>query len=479
MILTGPAMTAGRDNHMTMGKRVEKDSLGPVQVPEEAYFGASTQRAVDNFPVSGLRLPGVFLNALALIKQSACRVNADLGLLDESVAVAIETVCREIIDGKLSDQFPVDVFQTGSGTSTNMNMNEVIASRANELLTGKKGGGSPVHPNDHVNLGQSSNDVIPTALHISAVMAIKDGLVPALEQLSTALREKAGAFADISKIGRTHLQDAVPIKLGNEFEGYTHQVQKGVARATNAMAEMAELPLGGTAVGNGINTHPEFAQKVIERLAEHTGFPFREARNHFEAQGARDAAVAASGLLKTIAVSLVKIANDIRWLGSGPRSGLGEISLPAVQPGSSIMPGKVNPVIPEAVIQAATQVMGNDTVVMLAGQGGHFELNAMMPVMIYNLHQSITLLTGAADIFTQRCIRGIQADTEKCLGTIENSLALATYLVPDLGYDKSAEIAHRAHAEGKTIEAVVREEGTLPADRIDALFSQFRNNPGA
>ncbi|MCP3954516.1 MAG: class II fumarate hydratase [Desulfobacterales bacterium] len=458
-----------------MEKRTETDSLGPVEVPKEAYFGASTQRAVDNFPVSGLQLPASFLETLALIKQMAARVNRELGLLDESAAGAIETACGEIIDGKLADQFPVDVFQTGSGTSTNMNMNEVIASRANEILTGKKGGRSPVHPNDHVNLGQSSNDVIPTALHVSGVVAVKDHLVPVLEQLAMALWEKSLAFEDIPKIGRTHLQDAVPIKLGDEFAGYTYQVQKGVARATNITHELTELPLGGTAVGNGLNTHPEFAQKVIAHLAEHTGFPFREARSHFEAQGARDAAVAASGLLKTIAVSLAKIANDIRWLGSGPGSGLGEIRLPAIQPGSSIMPGKVNPVIPEAVIQAAVQVIGNDTVVTLAGKGGHFELNAMLPVMIHNLHQSIRLLTGAADIFTQRCIRGIEADTEKCFGTIVNSLALATYLVPDLGYDKSAEIAHRAHAEGKTVEAVVREEGALPEDRIKALFDQFRS----
>ena len=456
-----------------MGKRTEKDSLGPVEVPQAAYFGASTQRAVDNFPVSGLQLPASFLKTLALIKLMAARVNRDLGLLDEPAAGAIETVCGEIMEGQLADQFPVDVFQTGSGTSTNMNMNEVIASRANEILTGKKGGRSPVHPNDHVNLGQSSNDVIPTTLHVSAVVAVKDDLVPVLEQLAMALREKSLAFEDISKIGRTHLQDAVPIKLGDEFAGYTHQVQKSVARATHITHELAELPLGGTAVGNGLNTHPEFARKVIAHLAEHTGFPFKEARNHFEAQGARDAAVAASGLLKTIGVSLSKIANDIRWLGSGPRSGLGEIRLPAVQPGSSIMPGKVNPVIPEAVIQAAAQVMGNDTVVTLAGKGGHFELNAMQPVLIYNLLQSIRLLTGAADIFTQRCIRGIEADSEKCLGTIANSLALATYLVPDLGYDKSAEIAHRAYAEGKTIEVVLREEGLLSPERIDVLFGQF------
>ncbi len=458
-----------------MEKRTETDSLGPVEVPQEAYFGASTQRAVDNFPVSGLQLPAPFLKTLALIKQMAARVNRDLRLLDESVAETIETVCEEIMDGQLADQFPVDVFQTGSGTSTNMNMNEVIASRANEILTGKKGGRSPVHPNDHVNLGQSSNDVIPTALHVSAVVDVKDKLVPVLEQLAMALWEKSLGFEDISKIGRTHLQDAVPIKLGDEFSGYTYQVQKSVARATNITHELTELPLGGTAVGNGLNAHPEFAQRVIAYLAEHTGFPFREAQSHFEAQGARDAAVAASGLLKTIAVSLKKIANDIRWLASGPRSGLGEIRLPAVQPGSSIMPGKVNPVIPEAVIQAAAQVIGNDTVVTLAGQGGHFELNAMLPVMIHNLHQSIRLLTGAADIFTRHCIRGIEADIEKCLGTIENSLALATYLVPDLGYDKSAEIAHRAHTEGKTVEAVVREEGALPEDRIEALFGQFRS----
>lgn len=457
-----------------MEKRTEKDSLGTIEVPPDAYYGASTQRAVENFPVSGLQLPAVFLKNLALIKQLAARVNFDLGLLDESAAGAIEAACREVMEGKLADQFPVDVFQTGSGTSTNMNMNEVLASRANEILTGKKGGRSPVHPNDHVNLGQSSNDVIPTTLHVSAVLAVRDNLVPALEQLGIALWEKTQVFADIGKIGRTHLQDAVPITLGNEFEGYTYQVQKSVARATNITHELAELPLGGTAVGSGLNTHPEFAQRVIGALAEQTGFPFSKARSHFEAQGARDAAVAASGLLKTIAVSLAKIANDIRWLGSGPRCGLGEIRLPAVQPGSSIMPGKVNPVIPEAVIQAAAQVMGNDTVVTLAGKGGHFELNAMLPVMIHNLHQSILLLTAAADIFTNRCIRGIEADRKKCFGTIENSLALATYLVPDLGYDKSAEIAHRAYAENKTVEAVVREEGALSEDKIAALFAQFQ-----
>jgi len=457
-----------------MEHRVEKDSLGEVQVPESAYYGASTQRAVENFPVSGMQMPPAFLKTLALIKQMAAWVNRDLGLLDEAVATAIDTVCQEIQDGKLADQFPVDVFQTGSGTSTNMNMNEVIASRANELVTGKRGGREPVHPNDHVNLGQSSNDVIPTALHVSTVVAVKDSLVPGLEQLAMALWEKALAFENIGKIGRTHLQDAVPIKLGDEFAGYTYQVQKGVTRATNVTHELAELPLGGTAVGNGLNTHPEFAEKVIALIAQHTGFQFRKAQNHFEAQGARDAAVAAGGLLKTVAVSLTKVANDIRWLGSGPRSGLGEIRLPAVQPGSSIMPGKVNPVIPEAVIQAAAQVIGNDAVITLAGKGGHFELNAMQPIIIHNLHQSIQLLTNAADIFTQRCIRGIEADQEKCLGTIENSLALATYLVPDLGYDKSAEIAHRAYAEGKTVEAVVREKGVLPAERVDAIFSQFR-----
>jgi fumarate hydratase, class II len=456
-----------------MEKRLEKDSLGTVKVPENAYYGASTQRAVENFPVSGLQLPRPFLKTLALIKQMAARANRELGLLDDSTAGAIDTACREIRDGKLADQFPVDVFQTGSGTSTNMNMNEVIASRANEILTGKKGGRSPVHPNDHVNLGQSSNDVIPTALHVSAVVAIKDGLVPKLEKLAMALWEKSLAFEDIAKIGRTHLQDAVPITLGDEFAGYAYQVQKSVARATNITHELAELPLGGTAVGNGLNAHPEFAPKVIAYLSEQTEFGFREAQNHFEAQGARDAAVAAGGLLKTIAVSLAKIANDIRWLGSGPRSGLGEIRLPALQPGSSIMPGKVNPVIPEAVIQAAVQVIGNDAAITLAGKGGHFELNAMMPVMVHNLHQSIRLLTGAADIFAQRCIHGIEADREKCLGTIANSLALATYLVPDLGYDRSAEIAHRAYAEGKTIEAVLREEGALSPERIDALFGQF------
>ncbi|MFH2219949.1 MAG: class II fumarate hydratase [Pseudomonadota bacterium] len=453
-----------------MKYRKEKDAFGEIDVPEDVYFGASTQRAVENFPISGLVFPLSFMYSLALIKRCAALANCELGLLDDRRSNAIVQAASEIIDGKFNDQFVVDVFQTGSGTSTNMNMNEVIASRANEIITGTRGGKTPVHPNDHVNLGQSSNDVIPSAIHISALTLIKTRLVPALIDLHKRLMERAKAFQDVEKIGRTHLQDAVPVSLGQEFSGYARQIELGVKRIESVENSLAELALGGTAVGTGLNTHPDFAKNVIARLSEYSKLAFKKAENHFEAQGARDAAVETSGALKTVAVSLVKISNDIRWLASGPRCGIGEISIPSLQPGSSIMPGKVNPVIPEAIIQAAAQVMGNDTTIMLGGQSGNFELNAMMPVIAYNLLQSIHLLASCAEIFAEKCIIGITANPQKCAANIEKSLALATHLVPRVGYDRAASIALKAHETGKTIREIALEENILPEDELNKIL---------
>lgn len=453
-----------------MKYREEKDSMGTVKVPQMAYYGAQTQRAAENFPIGDLRLPPAFIHALAMVKKYAARVNVDLGLLEKKTA---DTICRaaeEVMDGKLDDQFVVGVFQTGSGTSTNMNMNEVLSSRANEIISGKRGGKSPVHPNDHVNLGQSSNDIIPTVIHMAALIAIHKDLLPALTALQKALAEKAQAFSGIRKLGRTHLQDAVPMELGQEFSGYARQVELGIDRLSSVEKRLAELALGGTAVGTGLNAHPEFASRVIQQIANHTRLPFVEARNHFEAQAAQDAAVEASGALKTVAVSLVKIANDIRWLASGPRCGLGEITIPALQPGSSIMPGKVNPVIPESVLQVAAQVMGNDTTIMMGGQAGNFELNVMLPVIAYNLLQSIELLTAAAGVFAEKCVAGLKANPEVCAGYIEKSLALVTGLVPKIGYDKAAEIAQKAYETGKTIREVVLDEKILPEEELDDLL---------
>jgi len=453
-----------------MKYRKEKDSLGTINVPERAYFGANTQRAVENFPISGLTFPLSFIYSIALVKKFAAMVNNELGLLDKKISEAIVVSAQEVIDGKFDDQFVVDVFQTGSGTSTNMNMNEVIASRANEIISGKKGGKSPVHPNDHVNLGQSSNDIIPSAIHISALILIKDRLIPSLMDLNKSLSRKAAEFEDVKKIGRTHLQDAVPVFLGQEFAGYARQVELGVKRIEAVEDSLAELALGGTAVGNGLNTHPDFAKRVIGFISEYSKLDFKEAENHFQAQGAQDAAVETSGALKTIAVSLVKICNDIRWLASGPRCGLGEISIPAIQPGSSIMPGKINPVIPEAVIQVAAQVMGNDTTIMLGGQSGNLELNVMLPVIVYNLLQSIDLLSSGAKLLTEKCISGITANRQKCTENIEKSLAMATYLVPHVGYDKAALIADKAHEKGKSIKEVVLEEKIFPENELTKIL---------
>jgi len=444
--------------------------MGKILVPNNAYYGAQTQRAVENFSISGLRFPSPFIKSLGMIKKHATRVNRDLGLLEEKLAEAIISASEEVINGKLDDQFVVDVFQTGSGTSTNMNANEVIAGRANELLTGKKGSKLPVHPNDHVNLGQSSNDVIPSAIHIAALTEIKDHLLPSLNLLQGALREKAHDFKAIRKIARTHLQDAVPMSLGQEFGGYTRQTELGILRLTALETTLSELALGGTAVGTGLNTHPEFATRVIAGISEETGCPFREAEDHFEAQAARDAVVEASGVLKTLAVSLMKIANDIRWLSSGPRCGLGEISIPSLQPGSSIMPGKVNPVIPEVVLQVAAQVMGNDTVITQCGQAGNFELNVMLPVMAYNLLQSIHLLDQAIIIFGERCIKGISANIQKCTSNLEQSLALVTALAPALGYDKAADIAKEAFQTGKTVREVAIASGVMSEKRINEIL---------
>lgn len=450
--------------------REEKDSMGAVKVPAEAYYGSQTQRAVDNFPISDLKFQAAFVHALALVKQCAAQVNHKLGLLDLEFADAISRASREVMDGKLDRQFVVDIFQTGSGTSTNMNMNEVVASRANEILTGQKGGKSPVHPNDHVNLGQSSNDVIPSVIHIAALMLIHERLIPSLESLESELAAKADKFKDIRKLGRTHLQDAVPMYLGQEFSGYARQMELAIERIRSVESRLAELALGGTAVGSGLNTHPDFAARVIALISNHTGLPLTEAQNHFEAQAAQDAALETSGALKTLAASLVKIANDIRWLASGPRCGLGEISVPSLQPGSSIMPGKVNPVIPEAVIQVAAQVMGNDTTIMMGAQAGNFELNVMLPVIAYNLLQSITLLASVTGVFAEKCIAGITANREVCAAYIEKSLALVTGLVPIIGYDKAAAIAKKAHDSGKTIRDVVRDESILPEDELDDLL---------
>jgi len=457
-----------------MKTRKEEDSLGTILVPENAYYGAQTQRASENFPISGLRFPSPFINALGLIKQCAAVTNLQLGLLDRERAEAIGQAAREVLDGKLDDQFVLDIFQTGSGTSTNMNANEVIAGRANEILTGRKGGKSPVHPNDHVNLGQSSNDVIPSAIHIAALLEIRNSLIPSLDGLREALQEKAREFEGIIKIGRTHLQDAVPITLGQEFSGYSRQVELAIERLRSAEQRLAELALGGTAVGTGLNAHPKFAAHAIHLINQETHCSFREATNHFEAQAAQDASVETSGALKTAAVSLSKIANDIRWLASGPRCGLGEINLPSLQPGSSIMPGKVNPVIPEAAIQVAAQVIGNDTVIAVAGQGGYFELNLMLPIIAYNLLQSIRLLTSAASLLMEKCVSGITANEKKCAANVERSLALSTFLVPKIGYDKASEVAKEAHVKEKTIREIVLEKKFMSEEDFDNFLDDLR-----
>jgi fumarate hydratase class II len=447
--------------------RIERDSMGEMLVPAEAAYGAQTARAVENFPISDLRLPRSFIRALGLIKKHAAQVNGGLGLLPAEVADAIAQAAQEVIDGTLDAHFVVDVFQTGSGTSTNMNANEVIAHRAARLPGGRDHG---VHPNDHVNCGQSSNDVFPTALHLAALESLHRDLLPALGELRDSLKVKAAEFEPILKIGRTHLQDATPIRLGQVFSGYQSQIEHSIVRVESLGGHLGELALGGTAVGTGINTHPEFAQRVIAGLRAETKLPLREAPNHFEAQAARDACVEASGVLKTVAVSLMKIANDVRWLGSGPRLGLGELRLPATQPGSSIMPGKVNPVICEMVIQVGAQVIGNDATITLGGIHGNFELNTMMPVIAYNLLQSITLLTKASEVFARRCLVGLEAEVARCQNSVEQSLSLATALAPAIGYDRACHIAQAAAQSGRTIREVARELSGLDDASLNELL---------
>ena len=452
--------------------------MGEMRVPSEAYYGAQTARAVENFPISNLRFPRNFIRSLGLIKKHAAASNEALGLLPGEISQAIQTAAQEVIDGKLDNQFVVDIFQTGSGTSTNMNANEVIANRASELL-GAARGKNAVHPNDHVNRGQSSNDVIPTAIHMAAWDAIADELVPALQELHAALSAKAEEFREVLKIGRTHLQDATPIRLGQEFSGYASQIEHGIVRLKALERHLGELALGGTAVGTGINTHVDFAKRTIDRIANETGLRFREAENHFEAQAAIDACVEASGVLKTVAVSLIKIANDIRWLGSGPRCGLGELKLPATQPGSSIMPGKVNPVMSEMVIQVGAQVIGNDAVITFSATFGAFELNTMLPVTAYNLLQAIELLAAASRVFARRCVAGLEVNREKCEGNIEQSLAMCTALAPVIGYDKAAKIAKVAFESGRTVREVAAEISGLDKAKLDELLDpRSQTEPG-
>ena len=457
--------------------RIERDSMGPMEVPKDAYYGASTRRAELNFPISDLRFPHSFIRALALIKLASARVNMGLGLLEGHIGSAIVEASQEVAQGRFDDQFVVDIFQTGSGTSTNTNANEVIANRATEIMGGQRGS-RLVHPNDHVNMGQSSNDVIPTAIHLSALIMIKESLIPSLEKLQADLEEKSGEFWPIIKTGRTHLQDATPVRLGQEFKGFAGQMEYSIRRLSHAQEELSQVALGGTAVGTGVNTHPEFAARVCKLVSEMTGVQVLETDNHFQAQSTLDAVVEASSVLRTVAISLHKIANDIRWMGCGPRAGLGELVLPEVQPGSSIMPGKINPVIAESVIQVAAQVVGNDATVALAGQGSYFELNTMMPVAAYNLLQSIALLSSSADNFAEQCVKGLQA-TETGPAMLEKGLMLGTALSPAIGYDKAAETAKEAAATGSTIREMARKMTSLTDEQLDDLLDPVKmTEPG-
>ena len=449
--------------------RIEKDSMGDVKVPSQALWGAQTQRAVENFPISGRPIPPGMIHAFGRVKRAAALVNMERGRLESRIAQAIVSAATEVAEGKLDREFPVDIFQTGSGTSSNMNANEVIANRAIQLLGGTVGS-RLVHPNDHVNRGQSSNDVVPTVIHLAALEAFRQDLLPALKVLGDALDEKSRAFDPIVKIGRTHLQDAVPVRLGQEFSGYAQQVRNAVRRVEGAEPALCELALGGTAVGTGLNAEPGFSEAVIAKLAEETGLPLRQAPNLFEALAARDAVVEASGALRTVAVSLTKIAEDIRWLGSGPRCGLGELVLPDLQPGSSIMPGKVNPVMSEMMVMVCAQVLGNDVTVAISGQQGHFELNTMLPVMAANLLGSATILANACRAFTANCIKGLEADEARCEQMVERSLAMVTALAPVIGYDAAAALAHEAHTTGRTIRELCLEKNVLPEAELTRLL---------
>jgi fumarate hydratase class II len=453
--------------------------MGEFDVPVGALYGASTARAVENFPISGVGIGREMIRALGLVKQTTARVSRDLGLLDSYLADAIAAAAREVADGALDEHFPVDVFQTGSGTSSNMNANEVIANRANLMLGSTIGSKTPIHPNDHVNMGQSSNDVFPTAIHVAALSRIQGELLPALGSLKDALQKKSEEFDDTVKVGRTHLQDATPIRLGQEFSAYISQLDHGIDHLTSAADGLRELPLGGTAVGTGINTHSEFGNRAAAILSELTGIEFVEARNHFEAQSARDAAVRVSGALKSIAVSLIKIANDIRWLASGPSAGLGELTLPAVQPGSSIMPGKVNPVIAESLIQAAAQVIGNDAAITVGGMYGQFQLNAMQPLIARNLLEQIRLLTKASQVFAAKLVSGLHANRDRIEQLLDGSAAAATALAPFIGYEQTARIVQRAQEEGRTVREIAMEEEVLPSNELNQVLDYKRQTePG-
>lgn len=451
------------------GFRIEHDSMGQIRVPSSAYYGVQTMRAVHNFQISNLRFPSSFIRSLGHIKLAAAEVNRDLGLLEAMIADPIIKASSEIADGKLNDQFVVDVFQTGSGTSTNMNANEVISNRAIEILGGQIGSRNPVHPNDHVNLGQSSNDVVPTVIHVAALQNITVFLIPYLKKLQAELDRKTNEFMPIVKTGRTHLQDATPIRLGQEFNGYSGQIERSIRMLVDVKKVLAEVPLGGTAVGTGVNTHAEFAQRVCEKISERLGIIIRETDNHFQGQSSLDALVECSGVLKTIAVSLMKIANDVRWMGSGPRAGIGEIELPVVQPGSSIMPGKVNPVIAESVCQVAAHVIGNDVTITVAGQSGNFEINVMMAVIAHNLLESIHILGTASLNLAERCISGLVA-TQRGPTVVDTGLSIVTTLVPHIGYDKAAAIAKEAQLTGQTIREAALELSGISEDELDKIL---------
>src|SRR3984893_3470119 len=455
---------------MSGRSRLEKDSMGEMSLPESALYGASTQRAVLNFPVSGYRFSRPFIRALGLIKGAAAQANHDLGLLDAKRSALILQAAEEVVDGKLDEHFPLDIFQTGSGTSTNTNANEVIANRCAQLAGKPIGARELVHPDNHVSMGQSSNDVIPSAIHISGAEQLKNCLLPALEKLHNALEAKAKEFWEIIKIGRTHLMDATPVRLGQEFSGYAQQIAYGKERARKAIEVLRELALGGTAVGTGLNRHVDLPSKMMRHLEQRTGIKFYEAKNHFEAQGSKDAVVEASGQLKTIGVSLFKIANDIRWLGSGPRCGIGEIQLPATQPGSSIMPGKVNPVMCESMMMVCAEVFGNDATVTWAGANGNFELNVMMPIMAHDLLESIRLLTHVVDVFSEKCVTGIVANKARCEELVDLYMAMVTSLAPKIGYDRATEIAKESIKTGRTVREICLEKKVLPKAELDRVL---------
>jgi len=444
--------------------RIEHDSMGEVRVPADALYGAQTQRAVDNFPISDMRFPRPFIRALGMVKGAAAAVNQDLGLMDPEMSAAIQQAAKEVEEGKWDDQFPIDIFQTGSGTSTNMNANEVIANRATQIL------GSKVHPNDHVNMGQSSNDVIPTASHLSASLTVAEELLPALQHLHDALVKKAAEVDHVVTTGRTHLMDATPIRMGQELGGWAAQIEQGVERVQATMPRVHELALGGTAVGTGLNAHPEFGRRIAAELSKRTGLPLKTSRNYFVSLSSQDATVELSGQLKTVAVSLMKIANDLRWMNSGPVAGIGEIALPALQPGSSIMPGKINPMIPEAMTMVCAQVIGNDLVVTMGGQAGNFQLNVMLPVAIYNLLQSIHILSTASIALADKAIAGFTVNEERIAELVGRNPILVTALNPVIGYEKGAKVAKRAYAEGRSVKEVALEETDLTAEELDRLL---------